>query len=775
MAATIYNGIPFNLTAETRAGMFAPIAVPTIAEVNSPPSVIVGLKFQVTLPGAILGVAFWKSPSDTGTHYADLWKEPNVLLTSGTNAPASESSGGWQTVTFPAPVPVVPKVNYYAVRRSPLGFYPEDLNAFTLTQNKTNFIIPVNAGGIRTAIGSYPGSLATGGTDPNNYFVDVIFAATGGGTVTYAWSQSSGPALSTISNPTLPTATITAPLPGSYVYSIAATDGGITNNSTLTVPVTALYTSTKLYTAICGAGSTGNPVTRSATVTSVISQTDADTLALTAATTAANAALRCDPAQGFSGFRIVVPNLANLLAGSTSATYSLTLRLATLTAGTALAPTAISYLAAPVYNAANLPPNNVINLSSFFTGLSAPTTFYLWPTISLTVNGVTTINALPSSAVKLDYGSPIGTVSLATLRFRDLETLSTAYQGYASAAVLTVANPGVSAVGLSLDLSNTWDTFSLNTHGWNDLVYGLKPGRGYDKLVLSVLQGTPAAPLRQTILSVSAPSYNFNDPYDFAANRLSFTPYFNGAAATASYVLRRARILSGDTLVFDPAETGFRFESSLNFYDYTTPGPSLPGVTIGNLAANDAGSITPGLNVAATFTPFPGTPAIAAFPVPRFNLSAFKWRLPSDAFTHVIAVTISGTPGNPLSVRNQYSFPLGDPAVYDGPNNLLMTFSEFDTVKTLTRAASAFTPFTAVFYSALYNAVANNFILYANSFPILSNPRTVNGVQTYSVSSFTGLAGFPASISGAVTFSGTFAYSETLYNARVNGGVPFVL
>ena len=774
MAATIYNGIPFNVTAETRAGMFAPLATPSIAEVHSPPAVILGLSFQVTLPGTILGVVFWKSPNDTGTHYADLWKDPNVLLTSGTNSPASESAGGWNTVLFPTPVPVVPKTNYYAVRYSPLGYYAEDLNVFTLQQNKTNFIIPDDAGGIRTAIGSYPGALATGGTDSNNYYVDVIFAPTGGGTVTYSWSQVSGPGLSTISNPTLPTATITAPLPGSYVYNIAATDGGITNNATLTVPVTALYTSTQIYSAICGAGSTGASVTRSATVTSVISQADADANALTAATNAANAALRCDPAQGLSGWRIVVPNLTNLSAGSTSATYSLTLRLAVLNAGTPLAPTAISYLASTIYNAANLPPNNVINLSSFFTGITVPTTFYLWPSLSLTINGVTTLTQLPSSAVSLDYGSPIGTVSLATLRFRDVETLATAYQGYASAAVLTVANPANSAVGLSLNLSNNWETFSLNTHGWNDLVYGLKPGRGYDKLVLSVLQGTPAAPLRQTILNVSAPPYNLNDPYDFASNRLSFTPYFNGAASTASYVLRRARLLSGDTLVFDPNETGFRFESSLNFYDYTTPGLSLSGASIGDLAESDAAGITFGPKVAATFTPFPGTPAIAAFPVPRFTISGFKWRLPSDAYTHVIAITISGTPGNPLSVLNQYAFPLGDPTVYDGPGNLLMTFAEFDTVTT-SKTTSSFTPFTAVFYSALYNPVSNTFTLYANSFPILSNPRTVNGVATYSVSSFTGLTGFPASASGAVTFSGSFAYGETLYNARVNGGVPFTL
>lgn len=772
----LYNTLPFNLTAEAAALMFAPVGIPSVPEVNTPPSVILGLKFQVRLPGSITGVMFWKSPSDSGTHYGDLWTDTNVLLTSGTNAPAAESSGGWQTILFPTPIAVVPGVNYYAVRRSPLGYYGYDSNALTSQQIKANFIIPPTAGGIRVLPGTagsyYPGSLSTGGTDTNNYYVDAVFVPRGGAGLTYTWTQVAGPAASTITNASSPTATITAPLPGSYTYQVAISDSIVTNTKSITLNLAPYYSSTRAATAICTFATSGPSVTRSATVTSIVSQTDADTQALNAANAAASAALRCDPVQGFTGWRVVVPNLANFVAGSTSATYSLQLRLAQLTGGTPTAPRSISYLAAPIYNAANLPPNNIIDLSSYFT-TSSPTTFYLWPSLTLIVNGVTTITQLPSAAVLLDYASPVGSASLTTVRFRDVETLSTNYQGYASASALTVQSPQTSAVQLTLNLANAWDTFSLNAHGWNDLVYGLKPGRGYDKLVLSVLQGPPSAPLRQTILNVSTPSYNLNDPYDFAANRISFTPYFSGAAGTATYVLRRARLTAGDALVFDPNESGIRFESSLNFYDYTTPGLTLPGAVIGPLAENDAASITPGARVAVTFTPFPANPALVAFPLPRFTLSAFKWRLGSDAYTHVIVVTISGTPANPLAVLNQYAFPLGDPTLYDGPGNLLMTLAEFDTVAPSNLAA--FTPFSAVFYSAFYNALQNSYTLYPNSFPLLPNPRLVNGAPTYSIGSFSGLPGYPASANGAVTFSGTFAYGETLYHARVNGGIPFTL
>jgi von Willebrand factor type A domain/Bacterial Ig-like domain (group 2) len=54
------------------------------------------------------------------------------------------------------------------------------------------------------------------------------------------------------------------------------------------------YTSTQTFTAQCPAGQFGSPVTKSATATSFLSQSDADAQALAAATAAANAALSCN-------------------------------------------------------------------------------------------------------------------------------------------------------------------------------------------------------------------------------------------------------------------------------------------------------------------------------------------------------------------------------------------------------------------------------------------------------------------------------------------------
>lgn len=69
---------------------------------------------------------------------------------------------------------------------------------------------------------------------------------------------------------------------------VATVKGG---GSTPTIPTT--YTATKSFTASCGSGLVGNPVTKTATRTSTVSQADADTQATNAATTQAQGALVC--------------------------------------------------------------------------------------------------------------------------------------------------------------------------------------------------------------------------------------------------------------------------------------------------------------------------------------------------------------------------------------------------------------------------------------------------------------------------------------------------
>jgi hypothetical protein len=595
--------------------------------------------------------------------------------------------------------------------------------------------------------------------------------------LTYRWDQLSKNLPATIANAGSPTVTIIAPVAGRYVFSCAVDDGHVTNRQNKVIQVLPYFTSTQSYTAQCGVYTTGIAVTREASATSIVSQEDADSKALAAATAAANAALRCDPnMEGFTGWRLVAPDFSDY-AGIKNATFSLTLRIATLTRGSALKPELITPVAAQTFKAGDL-ENHIIDLSSYLFANPGSRTFYLWPVLTLTLDDTTIVRQLPSNAFSLDYAAPVGSILGTTVRFRDVETAYTNYQGYASAYALTIKETASAAIQMTLNAGNAWDTFSLNLHGWDDKAYGLDPARGYDRLVFSVLTGTPAEPLRDTVLDVREPAYNLNDPYDFAVNRLSYTPFFEGSESSVSFILRRANANADGSLSYDSKESGFRFESSLNYYDYTTPTLTLPGAKIAPLAQNDAGSVVPASNVTATIAPFPGNPAIVSFSIPRFTLSSFKWREPGDIYTDVVIIIISGTPKNPTGIKNEYAFTLGDPAVLDGPENIFLPLAEFNTLLD----PFHFQPFTAVFFSAVPHdtktvnppMVIGNYLVYPDSFPILNNNRVVNGIPTYEISDFVGFEPYPASVKGAVTFSGVFAYAETIYNLRVNNGIAFL-
>ena len=135
-----------------------------------------------------------------------------------------------------------------------------------------------------TAYLSQPFTIIAKAFDPDAY---------PGTALTYNWTQISGPAIAVFDNPNILTPTVTAPSPGLYVFAITVSDS--LNPSTLQVSVNVLplFTGTQAYTAYCNTGSTGAPVVFNGIASSNLSSADANSKALLAATTAANAALVC--------------------------------------------------------------------------------------------------------------------------------------------------------------------------------------------------------------------------------------------------------------------------------------------------------------------------------------------------------------------------------------------------------------------------------------------------------------------------------------------------
>src|SRR5205814_2195244 len=86
------------------ASLFSPSATPSTITENDPNAVDLGVRFQASSNGTIVGIRFYKGPQNTGTHIGDLWTTSGTLLASATFT--NETASGWQQVNFPSPVSI---------------------------------------------------------------------------------------------------------------------------------------------------------------------------------------------------------------------------------------------------------------------------------------------------------------------------------------------------------------------------------------------------------------------------------------------------------------------------------------------------------------------------------------------------------------------------------------------------------------------------------------------------------------------------------------------
>ncbi|WP_143591463.1 DUF4082 domain-containing protein [Thermoactinospora rubra] len=87
-----------------------------------------GVKFRAAVNGWITGVRFYKGANNTGTHTGSLWDASGNRLATATFT--GETATGWQTVSFPVPVPVTAGTTYVASYYAPNGGFAADNNWF---------------------------------------------------------------------------------------------------------------------------------------------------------------------------------------------------------------------------------------------------------------------------------------------------------------------------------------------------------------------------------------------------------------------------------------------------------------------------------------------------------------------------------------------------------------------------------------------------------------------------------------------------------------------
>lgn len=111
----------------------------------------------------------------------------------------------------------------------------------------------------------------------------------------FLWTQVSGPDTALFNDPTLLEPTVICSSLGDYTFQLSATDGVAIVSSEITVFISNVYRAAASYTAYCGSGSNGAPVTAVVSYASSISLEDAEEQALALATGQAYAALECVP------------------------------------------------------------------------------------------------------------------------------------------------------------------------------------------------------------------------------------------------------------------------------------------------------------------------------------------------------------------------------------------------------------------------------------------------------------------------------------------------
>jgi hypothetical protein len=132
----------------------------------------VGELFKTTQAGAVVGLRFWRSPSETGPHAVTLWDTAGNILARVSFAAGGGS--GWQEQLLSQPVFI--SANQYCwvsyTVNSWTGATPDAL------YGGCNFGIPIVNGPLRTycagtnAAGQFPGAI---GNDTTNYFADIRF------------------------------------------------------------------------------------------------------------------------------------------------------------------------------------------------------------------------------------------------------------------------------------------------------------------------------------------------------------------------------------------------------------------------------------------------------------------------------------------------------------------------------------------------------------------------------------------------------------------------
>ena len=265
-------GISVNVAAAPFKTIFTSGMLPSFPDLGADQPVELGVRFRADSNGNILGVRFYKSSQNTGTHVGNLWSSSGALLATATFT--NETASGWQQVNFSSPVPITANTVYIASYHTTVGHYSADqayfknagvdnpplhalqdavgnsdgvyiygsISAFpTLSFNSTNYWVDVamSPGASLKSISVSPvnPTVVAGGSQQFSALGTYSDGSTADFTTQVTWS-SSNTAVATIS----PVGLANAIAGGNS--TITAQNGSLSGSSVLTVPVSTLAITT---------------------------------------------------------------------------------------------------------------------------------------------------------------------------------------------------------------------------------------------------------------------------------------------------------------------------------------------------------------------------------------------------------------------------------------------------------------------------------------------------------------------------------------------------
>ena len=243
-------------------------------------AVEIGVRFRSDTSGFISGLRFYKYSTNSGTHVGSLWTNTGTKLATATFT--SETSSGWQQVSFTSPVAITANTTYVASYHTNAGHYAANDGYFV--SGFDNAPLHALQDGVDGSSGVYRYGASSVFPDQTyrsaNYWVDVVFATgvTGDTTAPTITTVTPAAGATGVNTTSVVTATFsemmsfTAVNPTTFELRDSAGNlvpawviaGGETPTSTLT-PTSALAYATKYTVTVKGGASgvkdeAGNPM-----------------------------------------------------------------------------------------------------------------------------------------------------------------------------------------------------------------------------------------------------------------------------------------------------------------------------------------------------------------------------------------------------------------------------------------------------------------------------------------------------------------------------------